>query len=86
MAHPIRNETINVWCAPEGQDTPRWIAKFGLGRAFPIFFEGETEAAVRNTAEAFREDVCARHEATYEARVSAMEKARAARKAKAAAS
>lgn len=81
--HPIRNEPVNVWSAPFGQNGPKWIAMFGEGRVFPIYFAGETEAAVRNKAEEFRADVIARHEATYLARVEAMRKARDARKRKA---
>jgi hypothetical protein len=69
VSHPIRTEVINVWCAPEGQDTPRWLAKFGIGRVYPIFFEGETEANVRAKAEAFRADVIARNETAYDERM-----------------
>lgn len=78
--HPIRDQIVNVWQAPEGQDSPRWIALFGDGNAFPIRFSAETERAVRDKAEAFRSDVVGKHEATYLARLAAMEKARLAKK------
>jgi hypothetical protein len=82
VTHPIRAQRINVWQAPPGQGSPRWIALFGDGSAFPIRFTGETESDVRARAEAFRSDVCAKHEAAYEARLLAMEKARSAKQAK----
>lgn len=80
--HPIRDRKINVWQAPAGQGSPRWIALFGDGSTFPIRFSGETESDVRARAEAFRADVLARHEAKYLMRLSAVENARLARKAK----
>jgi hypothetical protein len=77
--HPIRDEPCNVWAARLGQDSPAWIAMFGIGRNFPIYFAGETEAEVRAKAEAFRAGVIARNEATYQARQDNIAKARAAR-------
>lgn len=79
MSHPIRSLPVNVWHAPPGQGSPRWIAIFGDGSAFPIRFTGETESDVRARAEAFRTDVITKHEAKYEARRAAVEKARAAK-------
>jgi hypothetical protein len=76
MSHPIRNEPINVWCAPEGQASPKWIAKFGTGRVFPIFFEGASEGVVRLRAETFRDEVIAKYEAAYEARMAKVKKGR----------
>lgn len=83
--HPIRSYAINVWQAPAGQGSPRWIALFGDGSVFPIRFTGETESDVRARAEAFRADVIARHEAAYQTRLAAVEKARAAKAKKGAA-
>lgn len=77
--HPIRSEPVNVWAGPERQDAPRWIAMFGIGRNFPIYFAGETEAEVRDKAEAFRAETIARNEATFQARQENIAKARAAR-------
>lgn len=85
MPHPLRSQRINVWQAPAGQGSPRWIAIFGDGSTFPIRFSGETESDVRARAEAFREDVCAKYEAAYEARLAAMENARSAKQAREAA-
>jgi hypothetical protein len=81
-SHPIRAHRVNVWQAPAGQGSPRWIALFGDGEAFPIRFSGETESDVRARAEAFRADVIAKNEAAFIARQEAVEKARATRKAK----
>jgi hypothetical protein len=80
--HPIRLQPINVWRAPEHQDSPSWIALFGDGSAFPIRFSGSTEDDVRGKAEAFRDDVIAKNEAVFQSRVAAIEKGRATRKAK----
>lgn len=77
--HPIRRQQVNVWQAPAGQGSPRWIALFGDGSAFPIRFTGETESDVRARAEAFRADAIARHEAAYLTRLAAVEKARTAK-------
>lgn len=85
IVHPIRKLAINVWQAPAGQGSPRWIALFGQGDAFPIRFTGETESDVRARAEAFRADTIAKHEASYVARQEAAQKARAARAKKEAA-
>lgn len=82
MHHPIRDHAVNVWQAPEGQAGPKWIALFGDGYAFPIRFSADTEADVRNKAETFRAETVAKHEATYLARLAAVEKARTAKKAK----
>lgn len=83
--HPITREPINVWMAPEGQCAPIWTAKFGIGENFPIAFYGDTEAAVRLLAEAFRADVISKHGATYAARIRALEAAMAAKAKKVAA-
>lgn len=74
--HPIRRQTVNVWQAPPGQGSPRWIAMFGDGNAYPIRFSGETESDVRARAEAFRQDVIAKHEAAVLARQAVSERAR----------
>jgi hypothetical protein len=80
--HPIRAHRVNVWQAPAGQGSPRWIALFGDGEAFPIRFSGETESDVRARAEAFRTDVIAKHEAGYITRMEALAASRAVRKAR----
>lgn len=77
--HPIRNLPVWVWQAPEGQQGPRWIAKFGPGHAFPIHFVGETEAEVRAKAEQFRAETIEQNEAAYIARQENIAKAREAR-------
>ena len=76
--HPIRDEIVNVWIAPDGQAGPRAIAMFGTGGNFPIYFAG-SEAEAREKAEAFRADVIAKNEAAFLARQENIAKARAAR-------
>jgi hypothetical protein len=83
--HPIRAEQINTWWSSDIDmrlSGHEWIAKFGLGRNFPIFFTGSSRSEVIAKAEAFRADVIAKHEAAYSARVGALQAARAARSAK----
>jgi hypothetical protein len=80
IEHPIRNEQINTWCDPSlRQDEYRWLAKFGIGRNFPICFNAASEAEVIAKAEAFRAKTIAQNEAAYAARVANAEKGRAAR-------
>jgi hypothetical protein len=52
---------------------------FGVGRNFPIYFAGETEAEARGKAEAFRADVISKNEASFLARQDSLAKAHAAR-------
>jgi hypothetical protein len=78
--HPIRNETINVWQAPESQPGPKWLAMFGIGKSFPIYFAGSSEAEVRDKAEAFRTDVLGKYEAAFQAKMDNIRKAKERKK------
>jgi hypothetical protein len=79
IEHPIRNEQINTWFSGWRDDEYRWLAKFGIGRNFPICFNAASEAEVIAKAEAFRAKTIAQNEAAYAARVANAEKGRAAR-------
>ena len=77
--HPIRDATLNVWTDDLRHDAYRCIAMFGLGRGFPIWFNGSTPEEARSKAEAFRAETIDRNEANYIAKQEALAIARASR-------
>lgn len=82
--HPMRDARIHVFAGID-EAAGKFIARFAPYDTYPILFIGSSADDVRQKAEDFRADAIARNEATYIARVEALTKARAARKAKEAA-
>ena len=77
--HPIRNAEIRVF----GQiDGPDFIGRFWPYDTYPILFIGKSADEVRSKMDAFVEETVAKNEAAFITRQAAIEKARAARKAK----
>ena len=81
--HPFRSLELHTFERKDHNGSgPRWLAKFYPYTKFLVFFHGDTEADAVAEAEAFRADAIAKHEANYQSRMAAIEKARAARKKK----
>lgn len=81
--HPIRKAPIHTFERRDQQSGgARYIARFHPYDAYPIFFKGSTEDAARGSAERFRDETIAAHEATFIKRAEGREKARATRAAK----
>lgn len=84
--HPFRDAALHVF---ERVDSERYgcsfIARFWPYETYPVFFPGATEADARGSAEAFRAEAIAKHEAAFIAKQEAAAKARASREKKAAA-
>jgi hypothetical protein len=53
---------------------------FGIGKSFPIYFAGSSEAEVRDKAEAFRTDVLGKYEAAFQAKMDNIRKAKERKK------
>ena len=64
MTHPIRNAELHTF--ERGTDTGKgaiWIAMFHPYPTYPVFFQGKTEAAAIEAAEAMRTEAIEKHEA-----------------------
>lgn len=80
--HPIRDAEIRIF----GQiDGPDFIGRFWPYDTYPILFIGKSADDVRGKMDAFVVETVAKNEAAFISRAAAIQKAREARKAKAAA-
>lgn len=82
--HPFRAAELHTFKRRDHKTGGvQWIARFHPYDTYPMFWHGETEEAAVGAAEAFRAEAIAKNEANYIAKQKALEKARAAKAAKA---
>ncbi len=79
--HPMRKARLCVYQQVLG-DGPAFVAHFEPMKTYPMQFRGDSQEQVAERAEAFRRGAIEKNEAASVARQKALEKARAARKAK----
>ena len=76
--HPLRKLEVRAY----SNDIWGWVAFFGDGKNFPVYFRGSTEQEVTEKAEQFRRESLEKHEKAYLARRKAMVEAAERRKKK----
>ena len=81
--HPMRDAEILVYEKVEGGAGSAFIALLNRGKDCPVFFRHSTKRGAIKAADDFRNEAVAKHEAAYQRRKLASEKARAAKAAKA---
>ena len=81
--HPIWDHMIVVYHCAAASPGHEYRAFFGTGRAFPLYFDAATFQDAKAKAEAFRAETTEKHEKAFINRQNALDKANAARKAKA---
>lgn len=74
------DEVINVYEAPPEQEGFRWIAMYGIGRNFPIWFGDDTKEAVIERAAIFRNEKLAEAAAIKNRLTSNIKKAQQAKR------
>ena len=80
--HPLRDVGVNVYHCPEAIEAKRYIAFFTDANVC-IYFPGPTHQNVYERAVAFQNRTVEANEATYVARIAALEAGRKKRKVKA---
>lgn len=81
IKHPMRDIEIGVYQSIKGDDPP--FLAFMLPRAnYHVFYHGDTAEEAEASARKAAEEAVAKYEATYIARMEALEKARESSKKK----
>lgn len=80
--HPMRDIEVIVYQKITDGGGPLFIAKYEPFHVYPIFFHGASKEEAVKSAKDFADEAVAKHEQTYIARRSNMEKARLARSKK----